>query len=275
MDSLFNQLSELLGNSVAPDHLKLVFSILFTYPCALLLKRQKSANVKHLMSIIYTTFVMLRVLKLYDGFIHISSICIITFTLTKYFRQYKATAWINFFCVMASMAIWYVKQNMNHFIYILTIIASHIGRQLKGIEGDTQLDYSGALMIATIKLSSFGYNVLDGHHTITNSKLEREHIEKMKVVHFPTLLQYFGWCFFFGGFLAGPTCEYMDYIRFIEPSPTSTPEEDQTRYMKTTPAIKKFCKSFGFMLALVYLAPTFNYSQALSPLWKQKPFYEK
>lgn len=140
---------------------------------------------------------------------------------------------------------------------------SHIGRQIKGFEGDTELDYSGALMIITIKLSSYGFNVIDGRMTNLTP-----HNEQMKISEYPTLIQYFGWLFYFAGFLAGPSCEYMDYIRLVESKRTSPLNE-------SVPALKRFTKSFLFIAALIYLAPTFNYFQALKPEWALKSFWYK
>lgn len=145
------------------------------------------------------------------------------------------------------------------------LFCSHIGRQMKGTEGDTELDYSGALMIITIKLSSYGFNVLDGR--VTEKKLT-PHTEQMKIVQYPTLLQYFGWVFYFAGFLAGPSCEYMDYIRLTEEKRTSPLNE-------WYPALKQFLKSFLFIAGLVFLAPTFNYFEALKPEWSHHSFWYK
>jgi lysophospholipid acyltransferase len=103
MDSLFEKASISLGGSVAPDHLKLVFSILSTYVCAIVFKRIGSATVRHVFSILYTPFIMLGVLKLYDGFIHITGIAILSFLFMKYNRN---SPWTNFTMVMSSMALW-------------------------------------------------------------------------------------------------------------------------------------------------------------------------
>jgi len=106
MDHLFTKLSSQLGGNVSPDHLKLAFSILSTYPCAVLFKHLNSTKVKHVFSILYTTFIMLSVLKLYDGFIHIATISTTSYLLMKYCRHHPKIAWINFTLVMASMAVW-------------------------------------------------------------------------------------------------------------------------------------------------------------------------
>lgn len=102
MDSLFIKLSHLLGGHVAPDHLKLAFSILSTYPSAILFKHISSTSIKHVFSIIYTTFIMLSVLRLYDGYIHAFTISLFSY----FFMKYTNSAWTNFIVVMASMCVW-------------------------------------------------------------------------------------------------------------------------------------------------------------------------
>lgn len=118
-------------------------------------------------------------------------------------------------------------------------------------------------MILTIKLSSFGFNVLDGRTTTRELSV---HDQQMKIVTYPTLIQYFGWVFFFAGFLAGPTCEYMDYIRFVE-----------NRVQTTTwyHSLRRFGKSLIFIVAVVYLAPTYNYFGALQSAWVTRSFWYK
>ena len=105
MDQLFIRLSESLGGRVAPDHLKLAFSILSTYPSAFVFKRLGSSTLKHLFSIVYTSWIMLFVLQLTTGFIHIMSAATITYVLGRYCHT-KQLAWINFAMAMLSMSIW-------------------------------------------------------------------------------------------------------------------------------------------------------------------------
>ncbi|KAI8979241.1 MBOAT, membrane-bound O-acyltransferase family-domain-containing protein [Mycotypha africana] len=250
MDSFFDYLSSsLLGDRIAPDHLKLAVSILSTYPSAILFTHLKSSNIRHAFSIAYTSFILLYVLKMYDGFTHTLIVSMSSYLLLRSRQVTSTLAWVNFTLVMFSMSV------------------CHIGRQWKGLEGDTKLDYSGAMMILTIKLSSFGFNVMDG--TNVTEKTERtKHMEEMKIAQYPTLLEYFGWVFYFGGFLTGPTCYYMDYFRFIELRTVDHPGKGYAAW-------KRLLKSLAFMGLLLYLAPTFNYFEALKPAWKQRSFWYK
>lgn len=119
-------------------------------------------------------------------------------------------------------------------------------------------------MIVTIKLSSFGFNIVDGK-IATNEKSDHNH-DDSKITQFPSLLSYFGWCFYFAGFLVGPSCEYMDYIRFVELA---------SKYSPLKPALKRLGQSLLFLFPIIFLAPTFNYFEALKPSWKQKSFFER
>ncbi|KAI8346158.1 MBOAT, membrane-bound O-acyltransferase family-domain-containing protein [Blakeslea trispora] len=145
---------------------------------------------------------------------------------------------------------------------MLSMSICHLQRQWKGIEGDTQLDYSGALMILTIKLSSFGFNVLDG-----KSANQEQVSTHMKITQYPSLVQFYGWILFFAGFLAGPTCEYMDYIRFVE--------SDEAPRDSLKPALQRLGKSMVFMVSLVTLAPQYNYFNALEPGFSKLSFPKK
>lgn len=102
MDQLFVKASSLLGGQIAPDHLKLAFSILSTYPCAVLFKHIPSVSIKHIFSSLYTTFIMLSVLKLYGGYVHVLSVSLLSYFLMKYTNY----AWVNFVFVMVSMCLW-------------------------------------------------------------------------------------------------------------------------------------------------------------------------
>ena len=102
MDQLFIKLSNFLGGQIAPDHLKLAFSIIYAYPCAMVFKRIPSASAKHVFSSLYTAFIMISVLKLYEGYIHVLSISLFSY----FFMKYTNYAWVNFIFVMASMCLW-------------------------------------------------------------------------------------------------------------------------------------------------------------------------
>lgn len=74
------------------------------------------------------------------------------------------------------------------------------------------VDHSGPQMVLVIKCTSLAFNILDGG--VDEKDLDQRQRER-RVVKTPSLLEYLGYTFWFGGFLAGPSCEYHDYITFV------------------------------------------------------------
>jgi lysophospholipid acyltransferase len=81
--------------------------------------------------------------------------------------------------------------------------------------GSWEMDATAPQMVLTIKLTSIAFNMLDG------SKPDAELLPRqrqMAVRACPHPLDFFGYMFFFGSFLAGPACEYRDYEIFNDRS---------------------------------------------------------
>lgn len=143
---------------------------------------------------------------------------------------------------------------------------SHIDRQMKGVEGDGELDYSGALMIVSIKLSSFGFNIRDGRMGAVT-----DYNKRMQIKQYPGLIEYFGWIFFFGGFLTGPTCEYMDYIRYTHYFFLS-----KDAHLSPWPAtMRVLAKSLVIILFLTMVAPSYSFVLALDPSFAAQSFMKR
>lgn len=107
MDAFFEAASAKLGGNPTAEQLKIVASILSSYPCALLFKLipAKQTQVKHVFSILVTSYIMTSVLHYYQGFLHISLICLFTWSWMKFYKGSNGP-WINFAVVMLSMSIW-------------------------------------------------------------------------------------------------------------------------------------------------------------------------
>lgn len=160
------------------------------------------------------------------------------------------------------------------------IYKSHLDRQFKGVKGDTTLDYSGALMVAVMKLSSFGFNIQDGRQK-DKSIIHPFHLRMQVNDSYPSIISFFGWIFFFGGVLAGPTCDYMDYIRLlnlplVETSPTTLTEKQRNIKLSCWPSVKiVLFKVTVMILSLIFIHPTFNFPAILSKKYNSYPFYKR
>ncbi|ORX52816.1 MBOAT-domain-containing protein [Hesseltinella vesiculosa] len=248
MDAFFVRLANLAGDQVQPDHLKLVFSLLSAYPAAYLHRSLPNAYLKHWFSICFTCFLMVKVLASWQGFCHIVGTSLFTYAFMRFYHGPHGP-WINFALVMLSLS------------------ACHLDRQWRGVQGDATLDYSGAMMVSIMKLSSFGFNVLDGRkpaNVLTPAQ------ERMKVQTYPSPLAYFGWILFFPGFLVGPTCEFMDYMRLLTlplhdtATDPLTPQQKATPLSCRRPLLVTLARVTLFLLGLIFLHPIFNYDAVLT-----------
>lgn len=187
-----NDLSVLTGG-VPLDYLRLIITLLANYPAALFYKTipHDKPNVKHLYSIMMSILV-----------------CFVIFDLSKAFYELLAISMISYFIL------YYVKNVWGHRLVVALVLLhlsiNHIYRQVNSLTYD-QYDTTGPQMVLVIKLTSFAFNVYDGRrpaHELTS-------YQKLKsVTKMPSILEYLGFIFFFGGFMVGPAFEFMDYRQF-------------------------------------------------------------
>ncbi|KAL7714410.1 Vacuolar protein sorting 26 [Entamoeba marina] len=75
------------------------------------------------------------------------------------------------------------------------------------------LDFTTTHMILTLKLTAFCFSVSNG-----KKKHLTPYLEDHKITKYPSILEFFGFVFFFPGLFSGPALEYNDYISFINMS---------------------------------------------------------
>ncbi|KAI8329516.1 MBOAT, membrane-bound O-acyltransferase family-domain-containing protein [Chlamydoabsidia padenii] len=149
----------------------------------------------------------------------------------------------------------------------MSLSICHLDRQLKGNSGDLTLDYSGMMMIVTIKLTMFGFNVHDGRQQ--NNRLT-PYNQQMKIITFPTLIEFSGWMFFFGGYLVGPACEYMDYLRFTGVNKTQSNVPSPVK-----PTAMILIKSLFCIGILLSCSTKYNVAIMLKSEWQTNSFAKK
>ncbi|RUS33129.1 MBOAT, membrane-bound O-acyltransferase family-domain-containing protein, partial [Jimgerdemannia flammicorona] len=257
-DQFFERLSVLSGG-IPADNLKIAFSVLLTYPYAVIFNNlPNNPQAKHLFSIFITTITFAWFHELYVGFIHLITGILMTYAIMKYNRG----KW-------APVAVFVLT--MAHMSYC------HIVRQMEGHLGDAGFDHTGPQMVLTMKLTSFAFNVYDG--TKLESKLS-EYQRSKQIRTFPSLIEYMGWALFFGGFLGGPAFEFADYKNFVDMTVFTVKDEKtgKTKMFKpngTVPALRKLGLSFVFVVVLATVAPHFNVQAALKPEWASEAFWKK
>ncbi|KAJ2962621.1 hypothetical protein NQZ79_g2208 [Umbelopsis isabellina] len=252
LDPYFEQVSKSVG--IPFDHLKIAVSIFMTYPQAFIFNRlPNNPTIKHVYSIVLTCGTMLWFNRLYEGFAHLMVSATITYIVTKYWKD-KRMPWLNFALLMAHMSF------------------SHIQRQRLGQLGDEGFDHTGPQMVLLIKLSSFGFNVFDA--TRPQEKLT-EYNKAMAVRQFPSLIEYFGWVLFFGGFIAGPANEYMDYKRFVTMEVFTDDKGKIVRPSSTRATLYLFVQGVVFMVILALFAHKFTFFACLEPSFNELPFWKR
>ncbi|KAI8977287.1 MBOAT, membrane-bound O-acyltransferase family-domain-containing protein [Mycotypha africana] len=256
MDAFFEQTSAKLGGNPTADQLRIVASILSSYPCALLFKFIPSNQIllKHLYSICITSYIMVSVLHYHYALIHVVAACMFTYLFMKYCKSKKAP-WINFIVIMLSMSY------------------CHYTRLANTHNFDNIKDYSGILMLVTIKLTSYGFNVEDGR--TQDQHLLSSYNKRMKIDRYPTLIEFFGWIFFFGGFLVGPTSEFMDYMRFATLKMFETKDGKVLVPLGVKPTMLNMLKSICFIGVIVFMSPYCNAGAVDSAHFRQLSYFNK
>jgi lysophospholipid acyltransferase len=97
----------------------------------------------------------------------------------------------------------------------------------------------------------------------------------MMVREFPSLIEYYGWVLFFGGFIAGPANEYMDYKRFVTMEVFRDANGKIVRPSATKATLSLFAQGLFFILILATVAPYFSYFECLKPWYLEMPFWKR
>eukprot|EP00163_Fabomonas_tropica_P019340 TRINITY_DN3393_c3_g1_i5.p1 TRINITY_DN3393_c3_g1~~TRINITY_DN3393_c3_g1_i5.p1 ORF type:complete len:271 (+),score=50.94 TRINITY_DN3393_c3_g1_i5:89-901(+) len=186
------QLGQVAAASGFPiDKLRVLVCLLLAYPMGIVHRRIPGSTAKHLFSIIGgCSFAYFTVgYQIYHSFVT---------SLVTYFILAIAPKKIGYQIVFVFAMGW--------------LSAAHIYRMITDYGGWT-LDATGPQMVLTVKLTSFAFNVYDG------SKKEGEATPRQKtmsVKEMPSLLEFFGYVYWYAGFLAGPSCEFQDYKTFVD-----------------------------------------------------------
>lgn len=111
------------------------------------------------------------------------------------------------------------------------IMISHIYRMYVDYMGWT-LDFTGIQMLLTMKHIMFAFDVYDG--TLPESELVHPSHVKTRLTRMPSLLEYYGYIYFFSSFLAGPVFWLREYLAFIDMSLFAEQTPDGSKQNKTT-----------------------------------------
>ncbi|KAG9219407.1 hypothetical protein CCMSSC00406_0005301 [Pleurotus cornucopiae] len=245
MDALFVPLASLVGASV--DQVKLILCLLSAYPLGSVFIRIRSKPAKHAFNIAITLFYLFPVLHLYWGFVQLLGDILATYFVARNVRG-PMMPWIVFTLIMGHLLI------------------NHIIRAMNGMSYET-VEISGAQMVLTMKLTTFAWNVWDG--TRPTEDLDKWQLAN-RVSKFPNLLEFFGYAFYFPGFLVGPYLVFTDYMALIDES-LFKDAQGKTKPGLPVPegrkrvAYRKMVTGLAFLGLFVFFSGKYNFGVALEP----------
>ncbi|KAL2145974.1 hypothetical protein VTI28DRAFT_5631 [Corynascus sepedonium] len=259
----FVYLADKLG--AGPDELKLIFSILISYPLAAVLKRVPDARpaYKNLFSLSISIFFLVGLFDLWDGLRTMLISAGGTYAIAKFLRGSRYMPWIGFVFLMGHMSI------------------NHIARQ--AANNPRSVDITGAQMVLVMKLSAFCWNVADG----LLPEAELSDLQKdRRLTELPNILDYAGFVFFFPSLLTGPAFDFAEYRRWLDttmfevPANVDPAKKPPTRRKRKiprsgTPAMLKLVTSLIWIFAFLKLSDYFHHSVLLQDTYLEYGFLHR
>jgi lysophospholipid acyltransferase len=258
----FVYLSGLTGASV--DELKLISSLLLSYPLAGLLKRIPDSKPyqKNLFSIAVSTFYLVGLFDLWDGVQTLLISSAGAYLIAKYV-QGPFMPWIGFVFLMGHMSV------------------NHIYRQMDA--APQNVDITGAQMVLVMKLTAFCWNVQDGRLP----EKDLADFQKERAIRtLPALLDFVGYVLFFPALFAGPAFDYIDYQQYIETTmfqlppgtdPKLAPKVRKQRKIPRsgTPAAIKAATGIAWILVFLKASAYYNTEYVLSDDYMKYNFFRR
>lgn len=178
---------------IPPDYIKIVGCLVLAYVLSPILPRLPSASLRHVMNISVSMFFLWGVLHLYSGTVQLVATSLVVY-LIAYFRiGGKHMPWVAFAFEMAHM------------------LCTHLARQLNDVPLTT-VEISSMHMVLCMNLTSFAWSCYDGQMRSVKDLDETQRASK--ITQMPSLLEFYGYCFYFPGVLVGPSTRFADYQRW-------------------------------------------------------------
>jgi lysophospholipid acyltransferase len=187
----------------------------------------------------------------------------------------------------------------NFAVVMILLSVSHIYRQF-GPDADLntyRLDVTGPLMMLTMKLTSFAFDMYDARRwsmrrpnrpvpsarDITKAPPSEksskgpvvEPASKFAVIHkYPTVLEFLGYALLFPGLLAGPVVPFYEYRTFINGTYFAGIDVTQNALTgRKRRALYLFTMSCAFLILYVCLKPHFEATNMIHPEFISQPWW--
>ncbi|EJU06489.1 MBOAT-domain-containing protein [Dacryopinax primogenitus] len=255
MDSIASRLHSITG---APeDQIKVFIFFTLNYPLGHLYIRipNELPALRHIFSIFISLYALLE-LKLYSGIAHELFSISGVWVLLRW--KHKYMPWAVFFFAMVHLM-------YNH----LYRIWFHLSVE--------NFDITFSQMVLVMKITTLAWNIHDGRQP--DEFLDQQQKES-RVVQFPSLLEYLGYCFYFPGFLVGPSCDFHTY-RALCSGTLYTPREGKAVPAVTVLEGRKrsayYHMAIGAVNIVIWLTcnSRVNYFQVMQEGWEKQAFVKR
>ncbi|TPX63613.1 hypothetical protein SpCBS45565_g06482 [Spizellomyces sp. 'palustris'] len=239
----------LARTGLPPDLLKAAIMLVAAFPAAILYRLipASSPTARHLFSIGVSGTLFCSLFNI-SGFIQLVGEALAIYALTATMRKSKWGPILAFLGAMGQLSI------------------NHIFGQLIN-KSTANFDHTAPMMVLAIKLTSFAWAAHDG--TKPDKDLSEDQ-RSLAIRKFPGLIEYFGYVFFFGGFLVGPAFEFADYRKFTSAEP---PFDKMTS--PTLPALKTVAAAVVSLFIFFKFGNVFPYHYALTPEYAKLAFSKR
>lgn len=232
---------------ISKDKLLIGFGTALVFPLGYLFSKiNKSNSMKHVINIILGIAIGFFLMGI-NGFIHTIISSLVVYLICYYTDDLKKAV------------------NLVWIWSLLYMTVSHIIRMIHFNDGH-MLDYCVIQMMLTCKLTAWASNLY--YATLPECEIEKnKYWSKYKICKFSSLLEFFGYIFFFQTYLIGPFIEYNDYIDYINqknkhPSPI-------------LPGLGRLFEAILILILMLIIERYFPYKYMLDPLFLHKSFWDR
>lgn len=238
------------------ERLYILIACLFTIPLSMLFNKIQNIKFRH----IYNIFVGMSLgftLMGINGFIHTIISSIVVYLLCKYTKNIK----INLFQFRINIKTVNIVWIWSTFYMFWTYC-----NRLYITNNPHQIDHSVIQMMVTAKLTSFASNI---YFSTLEEKLEMNKYWKKYAIHnMPSLLEYFGYMFFYQTYLIGPFVQFNDYMDHIK-------NNNFNQKSKKLAYIARLFHTFVVFTFYLILKSFYNSKHILEPEFYNKTLWER
>ncbi|KAG9014403.1 lysophospholipid acyltransferase [Tulasnella sp. 427] len=229
------------------SQLKLLTCFVVSYPLGSVFVRipKNQPAVKHLFSISVTLFFLWGMLKLWLGSLNIFGSALFTYFMAGNVRG-RQMPWIVF------------------------------GHWIRYMWPTDAVEISGPQMVLTMKLTTFAWNVYDGQEKLESLD---ESQKETRIPKLPSLLEFFGYVFYFPAFLIGPSLTFSDYMALIDETlyegaaPASPNSSKRVPVGRKRVAYQKLVLGVSCIAFYALYGGQFNYAVTAADWYVTKPFW--